>query len=338
MTQPSGTQPTGPQPTGPQPTGPQPTGPQPTGPQPTGPQPTGLSARESYASAWRRRWTVLPIFLGVRLLSTAVIAPLTGLLALLAIEVSGQSALTDQDILRFFLTPAGFLAGLGAASVLLAGSVIGTAAMTIDLRADPPQGLRGLPRALGRVAVRLPALLSYAARLVLRVLVYAAPFGLAAWLGARALLGEYDINYYLTERPPEFLAAVAVGGALGLVLAGLLLRRLLAWALSLHLVLLAGAAPWAAFAESGERMQGRRLRLLRRVLGWLAMRAAASAAVGALFGLLVQVVPGWVDARAGLALLAILLIFGLWVVCDALIAALSLGALSILLNAAFDAS
>ena len=89
---------------------------------------------DAYWNAWQRRAFVVPIFIGVRLLSFAIIAPLTGVVGSLAIALSDQTALTDQDIARFLLTPLGFVASLVAVAVFLTGSFIGFAAMAIDAR------------------------------------------------------------------------------------------------------------------------------------------------------------------------------------------------------------
>ena len=87
-------------------------------------------------------------------------------------------------------------------------------------------------------------------RLTARCLLLAAPFlaGLAAVYFY--FLGDYDINYYLTEKPPEFLrrspwlACCAVGSAAGLV------PRLIGWGLALPLVLFEGVRRVEALAES----------------------------------------------------------------------------------------
>ena len=77
---------------------------------------------QAYRHAWAARQVVLPLFLSVRVLSAAVIVPLTAFFVPLALSVSGQSALTDQDIAHFFLTPVGFVVLLGLAAIVLVGS------------------------------------------------------------------------------------------------------------------------------------------------------------------------------------------------------------------------
>jgi len=52
------------------------------------------------------------------------------------------------------------------------------------------------------------------------------------------LLSEADINYYLDAQPPEFLAAVGIGAALGLGFAAVALLLFVRWLFSLPLLLL----------------------------------------------------------------------------------------------------
>ena len=55
-------------------------------------------------------------------LAVAVIVPLTGVLVALAVALSGQSALTDQDIAHFIFTPIGFVAFLALVIVIMLGN------------------------------------------------------------------------------------------------------------------------------------------------------------------------------------------------------------------------
>ncbi len=296
-----------------------------------------LSAIESYALAWRLRASVIPVFVGMRVLGVAAIAPMTGLAAVAAVSLSGQPALTDEDILRFLLTPVGFAAGLGAAAVLFVGAVLGVAVMTVQLRRPEARGLSELPAALGRVLARLPALLAVAVLLMLRGLLILAPFALAAGAGATVLLGAHDINYYLAARPAEFLAAAVLGAVLATGAALTVLHRASGWALALHLVLFGETTPRAAFAASAERMEGRRVRLLRDLLAWLGLRVGLSLVAAGVFGLLLRLVPGLFDVHVRTALALVLLLVLGWLLVETVISAVSLGALALLLNARSEA-
>ncbi len=290
----------------------------------------------AYRDAWTNRGFVIPVVLGVRLLSLAVIAPLLGLAVQLAILVSGQSALTDQDIAYFILSPLGFPLFLAVAGLVLVGTVIGFAAITLDLRSQDRLGVRAIPRALRQVVGLFPRLMRYAAELVLRVLLITGPFALVGVLSTQHLLGAYDINFYLTEHPPEFVKAVAIGVGLAIIAVPLLLSQLLAWALSLHFVLFGGATAHASFGLSRAAMRGRKLALLTNLAIWYGIRTALVLAVGALFvGLLqlgAQMPGGAFELRLALALV----LTSLWAVAGFVVAAISIGALARILGRSYE--
>ncbi|WP_424975028.1 glycerophosphodiester phosphodiesterase family protein [Dinoroseobacter sp. S124A] len=295
-----------------------------------------MNVLPAYRDAWTNRGFVIPVVLGVRLLSLAVIAPLLGLAVQLAILVSGQSALTDQDIAYFILSPLGFPLFLAVAGLVLVGTVIGFAAITLDLRSPDRLGVRAIPRALRQVVVLFPRLMRYAAELVLRVLLITGPFALVGVLSTQHLLGAYDINFYLTEHPPEFVKAVAIGVGLAIIAVPLLLSQLLAWALSLHFVLFGGATAHASFGLSRAAMRGRKLALLTNLAIWYGIRTALVLAVGALFvGLLqlgAQMPGGAFELRLALALV----LTSLWAVAGFVVAAISIGALARILGRSYE--
>ena len=288
--------------------------------------------KTAYVETWRRRGVVVPIFLAVRVLAVAVIVPLTGVLVALAVALSGQSALTDQDIAHFIFTPIGFVAFLALVIVIMLGSVIGLAAMTVDFQDTRATGVVALSRAIRLIGLRLPKLANYALRLVLRVLLIVLPFAGAALLVADRLIGQFDINYYLYTKPPELYAAGAIIGVLLTVMAFILLNRLTLWAVSLHLVLFSDCPPSQSFVRSAERMHGRRLGLLRDLALWFAVRAAAAVLVGIVFGWLLRHVTDDFGTGFRLKLAITLILAALWSLCGFLISAIALGTLARVLN------
>ena len=288
--------------------------------------------KTAYVETWRRRGVVVPIFLAVRVLAVAVIVPLTGVLVALAVALSGQSALTDQDIAHFIFTPIGFVAFLALVIVIMLGSVIGLAAMTVDFQDTRATGVVALSRAIRMIGLRLPKLANYALRLLLRVLLIVLPFAGAALLVADRLIGQFDINYYLYTKPPELYAAGAIIGVLLTVMAFILLNRLTLWAVSLHLVLFSDCPPSQSFVRSAERMQGRRLGLLRDLALWFAVRAAAAVLVGIVFGWLLRHVTDDFGTGFRLKLAITLILAALWSLCGFLISAIALGTLARVLN------
>ena len=75
----------------------------------------------AYTGAWARRRVFVPIYIAVRLLLVALIAPGVAVAVNLAVSLSNQAALTDQDIAMFLLSPAGFYHGSCDAQPVFAG-------------------------------------------------------------------------------------------------------------------------------------------------------------------------------------------------------------------------
>ncbi|MEI4234383.1 glycerophosphodiester phosphodiesterase [Roseovarius sp. D22-M7] len=272
------------------------------------------------------------LHLGVRLAVSIVMLPLAGLTLGLVLRWSGDPALTDQEIAGFLLSPVGAGAAMAAAGLLLVAAVLDLALMTAALRQPVPGLWPGLAGAWRRVLPRLGAVFGLGLRLLLRVAVLSAPF-LAAAIGVAALtLRAHDVNYYLAARPPEFLLAAAVIAVLGSVLAALLVWRLSGWALALHLRLIDRVPAGACLARSETRLQGRRGRVAKCILGWLALRLALAAGIAALMGALGAALQALVLPDLTRVVLVLLATLALWSLANAVLAGVSNGALARLLT------
>jgi hypothetical protein len=178
------------------------------------------------AAELKRSWrSLLLTDLFYQLAAFALLTPLVSLGIRFLVSLSGSAVLADQDILAFALSPIGIAALVAAAAGRIAVLALGQAClMGIALGASGNSSVRVMP-ALAWGAVRLGPILSTTVRLVVEVLLVCAPFlGLAA-LAYFLLLTDFDINYYLRERPPSFRTAAIVIGALLLAMAALLIRR-----------------------------------------------------------------------------------------------------------------
>ncbi len=290
----------------------------------------------AYLGAWGRRRVFVPIYLAVRLLLVALIAPGVAIAVNLAVSLSDQSALTDQDIAMFLLSPAGFVAAVVVLSLFLLAEVFVFSVMAGSLRMGESDPWRAGSASIRMILTRLPALFGFAARFILRVLVLALPFVAVAGVIAWWTLTEYDINYYLTFHPPSFWVAVGLIGLVVLCLAWILIRRLSSWALALHLVLFERCKPAEAFDSSATRMEGRRGRLKIELALWLALRLFLAALIAAVAGLLFDLVPLQEGTNLRFALTLSLIIAGLWSLAGLVLAAIALGALAVLLDGFFD--
>ena len=219
---------------------------------------------DTITAIWREVWIVLRkdigrIFtthLAYVALGTVLFTPLVGIVGQSLLRLSGQSVLSDFDIAYFLLTPLGMSALILLAALLITILVFEQASL-MAISAAGVHGLHiGIMSGLYFAARRAKRIFLFAIRLVVRVLVIVLPFlavgGAVAWF----LLTDYDINYYLAEKPPVFLVAAAVIGLLLLTMLAVLLRKLLAWSLALPLLLFTDVSPVHSFTESEKLTQG----------------------------------------------------------------------------------
>ncbi len=299
----------------------------------------GMTVLQSYKAAWQRRALNIPLLIGIRVLSVALIAPIVVLVVQAGVALSGQAALTDQDIAHFILSPIGFPIFILIAAIWLIGSVVGVAFMTVSLLRDDWTMQSALAAASGLVLARFSLVLRFSISLILRLLVIVLPAAAVGAVMASVLIGDFDINYYLTVRPPEFFLAVGLGGIIAAGVAWVLVPSLLSWAVALHCVMFDRTAPSAAFAKSSAQMDGQRLPLLKDLLIWLALRSVVSSALAVIAGFLITTLPDLMGGGLRFRLFVALVCAGFWALGGLIVSAISLSALSQLLLARYgDAS
>jgi glycerophosphoryl diester phosphodiesterase len=233
------------------------------------------AALAAFRTAWRE---LLAADILYKLLAVVLLLPTVALGLRVFLGLSGSSVKADQDILYFFLSPVGAVTLVVIAAGAIAVTALEVASlMTIGLGAREAARV-SVPDALRFSLARAWSVIQVAGRLVVRVVLLALPFLAAAALVAWWLLQDHDINYYLANRPPEFLAAA---GAVGLIVLGLLavlIPRLVSWCLVLPLVLFENIRPTDSFAVSAARVRGNRWQVGLVLVSW----AVASLAVSAL--------------------------------------------------------
>jgi glycerophosphoryl diester phosphodiesterase len=253
--------------------------------------PTGLDSRRSeVGSMWDQVGTVVAgalrdlrrslrslaiTDLAYKLLAFALLTPGTTLLLHWLISRRGQRVVTDVEIAQFFLTePVGILALILVAAIVVAIVALESAClMAVGLAAS--QGSELIPRgALAVGFVLAPNVLRLTAHMVVRVLAALLPFALAGGLAYALLLRSHDINYYLSQHPPEFRVAAAIGGLLAIGLAALLVWAISRWALALPLVLFEQVSPRQALGESARRSEGSRSVVVVVLAAWAATALA----------------------------------------------------------------
>lgn len=286
------------------------------------------SVLTDYKRAWRYRSAFVAIYVFVLVLMAAIVVPVIGLTLNAVLSVSGQSALTDQDIAGFLLTPFGFVGGLAVASLLVTASVLGVTMMAVALVSQRHDAAPAIRQSIGFVLLRAPMILWFSAALVLRILVIILPLAAVGGAVAYYLLGQYDINYYLSVHPPEFLIAAGVGAVLTAVIAAFLLSRLAAWSIALPLILIDDVPVGASFAKSSELMSGHKVAAVLQILIWTVARNLVLFVVAALFGWVISEAADLIGARLRVVAILSVLLLGLWSVVNAGASALCNGALS----------
>lgn len=227
-----------------------------------------------------------------KVIAFVVLTPVIGMLFRGFLSLSGRTILADTDIAAFVLHPLGWLTG-----ILVGGAVIAVLAleqsvlMVVNLSATHGKTISAfdaLRFALGKAA----GIYRITARMVLKILVLAAPF-LAAGGGLfLLLLTEHDINYYLSVKPPVFWIAVLLIGAILAVLGALVIRDIVNWSVAIPLYLFEKIPPGECLLLSRDRVLGHRKRITIWITAWIVLTGLISSlASGAVLWLARLVVP-----------------------------------------------
>jgi glycerophosphoryl diester phosphodiesterase len=217
-------------------------------------------------------WQIFTTHLAYMALGVIIFAPLTGIAGQFLLNFSGQSVLSDLDIAYFFLSPLGMVALILSASGMITILVFEQASL-MAINAATTQRLHlHFMHALFFTIRRTSKIFLFAIQLVLRILFMTLPFigiGLAlAWI----MLTNYDINYYLTVKPPVFFISAISIGLVQLTMAVVLIRNLFSWSLALPLILFNDISPAQSFTKSESLTQGNK-QLFLMMLGSLALAA-----------------------------------------------------------------
>jgi len=282
--------------------------------------------------AFRLNWKLfLGIHIAVNIFSLLVLTPLITLLIGWLVLASGHTALTDEDILFFVLSPTGILVFLLAGALYTTVVVFQQAAMitaAYNVTSGNAVTIPGLSRYL---LVKFWPLFRLALHMVGRTALVATPFLVVAALIYFSFLTEYDINYYLAERPPVFWWA---GGSILmclLVMTGVLLGIFSGWVLALPMLLLDSESPVQVLRMSARASVSMRIPIAVNLLALFLLNAVMLGLVSSLADLAVDgaVALAGESLKAMSYLLGGLLVF--WLVANVAIAFFSNSVLSLVI-------
>lgn len=203
-----------------------------------------------------------------KVVAYTVLVPLVSLIFRCFLYFSGREILADTDIADFFLHPLGWLT-----LIIVGGGIIGITAFEIgtllvmNLSAIHIQNVQGLT-ALWYIYEKSSEILRMTSRIVLRLLLIASPFIIVCGALFLLFLTEFDINYYLTEKPPKFLIVASIIAVFLLVMTVLLIRCLFNWTVALPLLLFENMNPDQSLEHSRDLMLGKKLSLLKWIGAW----------------------------------------------------------------------
>lgn len=202
------------------------------------------------------------------------------------ISSTGYPALSNEQLLAFFTSLPGIaliLFFVGGSLAIIIAEQTGFHLMDLAVRSGREMSAaEALWLSLRRLAdfSRLGFVL-----IMLVCLALLPPLAVGA-LTYRLLLSGADINYYLSERPPEFWIATAIGLALlgtAVVVASRLYAR---WLLCVPVVLYERCGPARALRRAAELSRRDRARIRRTALAWMLVVIVAGILVVVLFDLL----------------------------------------------------
>jgi len=183
--------------------------------------------------------------------------PASGWLLNRLVASSGQYAVSDNDLLAFFLSSQGILFLILSVGFVLAfwfAEQVGLLIISIKAASEKKVSVSLV---LWEQITRLPALIRLGLLQAAGYLVASIPFvlgiGLVYWL----LLREWDLYYYINVQPLSWWIAVIIAGAISaayLFLAAWLYAR---WLFAIPVLVFEGATPLGALRKSWRQTRGR---------------------------------------------------------------------------------
>ncbi|MBW1789689.1 MAG: glycerophosphoryl diester phosphodiesterase membrane domain-containing protein, partial [Deltaproteobacteria bacterium] len=190
------------------------------------------------------------------LIYAVVLTPALAWLLNSLVASSGRMAIGNYELLSFFLSIRGIFFLLISASFFIGFGFAEQAGLLIASDA----AIRGRRIAVSSVLwanlTQLPALIRLG---LLQAAGYAAaclPFAATGFLAYTLLLGDQDINYYLTARPWQWWTFLALAGALTVLYLSIAAWLFVRWLFAIPALMLENMGSVKALRESRRRMRG----------------------------------------------------------------------------------
>lgn len=280
------------------------------------------------------RTNILPILI-IHLIFTALgfilFTPLLGGLGRLMLHFSSTEVLADTDILFFLLSPYGMVVLILFGALLVTILIFEQASMMTSYIAASSKIQADLIQTLTHTAQQSLTIFKFSIHFVVRLLIIILPFlavaGLIYWLA----LTDYDINYYLSTKPPVFFVAAALIGIVVVIMIIVLIRKLLSWSLTLPLILFADKTPSESFKASVDLVKGNKKLVGFVLIGWGVSIVVLAVLIFGLVNLLTRNVVPLFYGSMNMLLLVIGFLVALWSVGNFVVTTLASGSFAGLL-------
>ncbi len=228
--------------------------------------------------AFKRGWkTFLFVHLVIAIVAGTIAAPLAAGVIQGAVSLSGQAALSDAAIAAFVFSPWGALAALMIGSLVLTLQLLGYAALLIPARSLLKNGHCHAVDVPPLLLPALPRILRISLRFIVRLVLWSLPFlGLTGAIYF-LMLGDHDINFYLAEKPPVFLWAVALAALVLFVHLLVIARIATGWVHALPLAIFRRETPAASLRLSRQNVAGSRKPVFKGLVAWGVLTPLTSA-------------------------------------------------------------
>ncbi len=220
----------------------------------------------------RRNFGVLLTFHIFCLTFTLVITtPVTLFVLQFIVSTTGKISVSNESILSFLTSPLGILW-----IIVFAASAMGVlwtemAGMMMISRQSWSGRRMSLKTALWVTMKRIPGITVLGYAHALAHLLLAAPFIIIGLVVFDRLQSKFDLNFLVTEKPPELYTALAIGAGLALGVLILNGRLFVRWMFSLPTLLFNDVSPRESIGQS---------RRLVRAAGWRIVPLVVAAGVG----------------------------------------------------------
>ncbi len=244
---------------------------------------------------WWSRWRPMVAYdLACHLLTVALFAPLGGWVLSAVVRRSGDSVVSNTDLVSFFLSPAGLTLLVGSAILGLALLFLELGGLSVLILGSYGGRRVSAMGALRLLARRARGLVELASMLALRLGTVAAVALGGVVLVKTLLLSDGDIYYYLQARPDEFLWAAAAAFALLAAVLLICFVIVVRWIVALPILLVEDGRAGEAVSVSRDWVSAFGLAgVVRRLVVWALVVGGLGMASGAL---------GWAFERLAFAL------------------------------------